>query len=108
MQAGIDCCRRRVRSLLPLRKRHIATIDIDPTIKRVYGQCKDGADFSYEKSWRYRPLVVALEERNELLRVVIEQLKNELGALRMPTGSSKANEAFMLVGELACCLESWD
>lgn len=69
-QEAIDFCRCKVSRSLSLSKRQVSTIDIDPTIKPVYGECKEGADFSYEKNRGYRSLIVTLEETIELLRVV--------------------------------------
>ncbi len=37
----------------------------------------------------------------------IEQFKNGIAALRRPTGELLANSAFLLAGQLACCLRSW-
>lgn len=38
---------------------------------------------------------------------IIEQFKNGIAALRMPTGELKANGAFLIAGQLAWCLRSW-
>ena len=37
----------------------------------------------------------------------IEQSKNGLGAMRMPTGELRANGAFLLAAEIAWCLRVW-
>jgi hypothetical protein len=37
----------------------------------------------------------------------IEQAKNGLGAMRMPTGELLANGAFLLAAEIAWCLRAW-
>ena len=38
---------------------------------------------------------------------IIEQFKNGIAALRMPTGELPANGAFLIAGQLAWCLRSW-
>jgi hypothetical protein len=70
LQSGIDESRLRVWRSLPARQRKKATLDIDSSLKEVYGECKEGADFSYRKTWSYHPLLVTLAESNECLRVV--------------------------------------
>jgi len=43
---------------------------MDSTVKPVYGQCKQGADFSHNGMWSYHPFLVTLEHTNELLRTI--------------------------------------
>ena len=38
---------------------------------------------------------------------IIEQFKNGIAAMRMPTGELLANGAFLMAGQLAWCLRSW-
>jgi hypothetical protein len=38
---------------------------------------------------------------------IIEQFKNGIAAMRMPTGELLANSAFLMAGQLAWCLRSW-
>ena len=38
---------------------------------------------------------------------IIEQVKNGIAAMRMPTGELLANSAFLLAGQLAWCLRAW-
>jgi hypothetical protein len=38
---------------------------------------------------------------------IIEQAKNGIAALRMPTGELLANAAFLMAGQLAWCLRAW-
>jgi hypothetical protein len=40
----------------------VATIDIDSTVKPVYGECKRGAEFSYNGKWSYHPLLLTLAQ----------------------------------------------
>jgi len=70
LQDAIDTARVEVWSQMPRRVRRTATIDIDSHIKEVYGQCKQGADFSYTKKWSYHPLIVTLAETSECLRLI--------------------------------------
>ena len=70
LQAVIDRARQKVWRKLPRRQRKVATIDLDSTIKEVYGACKQGADFSYDHRWSYHPLLVTLAETNEPLRTI--------------------------------------
>ena len=44
-----------------------ATIDIDGTIVPTCGECKEGADFSYKKTYGYAPLVLTLAETKEVI-----------------------------------------
>jgi hypothetical protein len=55
---------------LPRKKRRVATVDLDSTIKEVYGECKQGADFSYTGKWSYHPLLISVAETNECLRLI--------------------------------------
>jgi len=69
-QAAIDEAREKVWRQLPRQHKQVATIDMDSTIKEVYGECKQGADFSYNGKWSYHPLLVTLAETNEPLRTI--------------------------------------
>jgi hypothetical protein len=69
-QSVIDDARERVWRQLPKTRRRKATIDLDSTIKEVYGECKQGVDFSYTGKWSYHPLLVTLSETNEPLRTI--------------------------------------
>ena len=69
-QAVIDRAREKVwRRMTPSRKK-VATVDLDSTIKQVHGDCKQGADFSYNGKWSYHPLLATLAETNEPLRTI--------------------------------------
>jgi hypothetical protein len=46
-----------------------ATIDLDGTIAPTWGECKEGADFSYKGDYGYAPLIVSLAETGEVLYV---------------------------------------
>jgi hypothetical protein len=70
LQDAIDEARIKVWCALPRRKRRHITLEMDSTLKVVYGECKQGADFSYKGTWSYHPLLFTLAETRELLRVV--------------------------------------
>jgi hypothetical protein len=70
--------------------------------------------------YRYRFIITNIPRRRmapaEVLRFAygrcdqentIEQLKNGIAALRMPTGELLANHAFLMAGQLAWCLRAW-
>ena len=44
-----------------------ATVDLDSVIKPVYGNCKEGADFTWKKSFGYHPEMMSLAETGEWL-----------------------------------------
>jgi hypothetical protein len=69
-QPVIDRARQKVWRQLPWSRRQVATIDMDSTIKEVYGECKQGADFSYTGKWSYHPLLLTLAQTNEPLRTI--------------------------------------
>ncbi len=70
VQAVIDAARERVWRKLPRRRRQVATLDLDSTVREVYGECKQGADFSYNGQWSYHPLLITLAETREPLRTI--------------------------------------
>lgn len=47
-----------------------AVIDVDGTLVTTTGECKQGMDISYKKTWGYHPLLVTLANTNEVLRIV--------------------------------------
>jgi len=69
-QQVIDRAREKVWRQMPNSRKAVATIDMDSTIKEVYGECKQGADFSYTGKWSYHPLLLTLAETHELLRTL--------------------------------------
>ena len=69
-QDVIDQAREKVWRRLPPDRKRVATIDIDSTVKPVYGECKQGAEFSYNGKWSYHPLLLTLAETNEPLRTI--------------------------------------
>ena len=52
------------------KKQEYALVDLDGHIKPLYGEQKQGADFSYDGRWSYQPLVVSLGGTGECLAVV--------------------------------------
>jgi hypothetical protein len=69
-QQVIDRAREKVWRQMPRSRKSLATIDLDSTIKEIYGECKQGADFSYTGKWSYHPLLLTLAETRELLRTL--------------------------------------
>jgi len=47
-----------------------AFIDVDGTIARTYGECKEGMSMSYNGIWGYAPLIVSLANTKEVLSLV--------------------------------------
>lgn len=45
-------------------------VDLDNTFKEVYGNCSQGADFSYKKKFSYHPEVLSLAETGEWLDAI--------------------------------------
>ena len=70
LQRATDEARVKVWRKLPKKERQSATLDMDSTLKEVYGVCKQGADFSYKGTWSYHPLLFTLAETGEPLRLV--------------------------------------
>jgi hypothetical protein len=70
LQGAVDAARVKVWKRMPRRLRRRATVDIDSHIQEVYGDCKEGADFSYTRKWSYHPLLVTLAETGECLRLI--------------------------------------
>lgn len=52
---------------LDKNKRRHATVDFDSSIHEVYGQKKEGADFSYNNTWSYHVLYGTLAETGDVL-----------------------------------------
>lgn len=72
------------------RKEEIALVDLDGHIKPLYGEQKEGADFSYDGRWSYQPLVVSLGGGGESLRVV-----NQPGSARSSDAAADALRAVL-------------
>ena len=93
-QAVIDRAREKAWRVTPRSRRKVATIDMDSTIKTVYGECKQGADFSYNGEWSYHPLLFTLAETHEPLRTI-----NRPGNRPSAEGAAEAlGEVLPLVG----------
>ena len=67
------------------RKQEFALVDLDGHIKPLYGEQKEGADFSYDGRWSYQALVVSLGGSGECLRVV-----NQPGSARSSDAAAGA------------------
>lgn len=51
-------------------KAPLALVDLDSNVHRVYGDKKEGADFSYKGYVAYHPLIISLANTQECLRLV--------------------------------------
>jgi hypothetical protein len=47
-----------------------AILDVDGTIARTLGECKEGMDISYKGIWGYGPLIISLANTKEVLYLV--------------------------------------
>lgn len=71
------------------RKREWCVIDVDSHIKPLYGEQKQGADFSHNGLWSYHPLLVSMAATGECL------------AIRNRPGNAESSDgAADLVGEV--------
>ena len=52
------------------RRRDLALLDLDSHVHHVYGDQKEGADFTYKGGFGYHPLVLSLAGTQECLRIV--------------------------------------
>lgn len=52
------------------RKCALGIVDLDSHVRHVYGNQKEGADFTYKGGYGYHPLVISLAETQECLRLV--------------------------------------
>ncbi|HEV3111735.1 MAG TPA: transposase [Candidatus Binataceae bacterium] len=68
----------------------LALVDLDGHVKPLYGEHKEGADFSYDGRWSYQPLVVSLAGSGECLRVV-----NQPGSARSSEAAAGALRAVL-------------
>jgi hypothetical protein len=74
-----------------------AFVEVDGTMARTYGECKQGMDISYKGIWGYAPLIVSLANTKEVLYVV-----NRPGNAASHSGSVEwIDRAVALVGQVA-------
>lgn len=52
------------------RRCALGIVDLDSHVRHVYGNQKEGADFTYKGGFGYHPLVISLAETQECLRLV--------------------------------------
>ena len=100
-QQVIDRAREKVWRQMPNARKGVATIDMDSTIKEIYGECKQGADFSYTGKWSYHPLLLTLAETHEPLRTL-----NRSGNVTSAEGAADALKGQVPVGFVVLCLWS--
>ncbi len=67
---AINEVRLRVWSRQPLSFFEEAVIEADGTLVESTGECKEGMDFSYKRTWGYHPLLVSLANTQEPLYLV--------------------------------------
>ena len=101
-QQVIDRAREKVWRQMPNSRKAVATIDMDSTIKEIYGQCKEGADFSYTGKWSYHPLLLTLAETHELLRTL-----NRPGNATSADGAAEALKAQQRGYKSLSTIEQW-
>ncbi len=71
-----------------------AIIDLDSCVRPVYGDQKEGTDFTYKGSFGYHPLVISMAETMECLRLI-----NRSGNEGSATGSETyLRELFPMLG----------
>jgi hypothetical protein len=74
-------------------KRRLAVVDLDSHVKTIYGNQKEGADFTYQGSFGYHPLAITLANSQECLRLI-----NRPGNLTSADGAAEAlTEVFPLL-----------
>jgi hypothetical protein len=66
----INTCRKRVWAEGSKGRLEEALIDVDGTIARTRGECKNGMDISYKGIWGYAPLIISLANTKEVLYIV--------------------------------------
>lgn len=52
------------------RKQALGVVDLDSHVRHVYGNQKEGADFTYKGGFGYHPLVISLATTQECLRLI--------------------------------------
>ena len=70
LKAAMWGMRREAWKKLSRRKRRRASLDLDSKICPIYGNKKEGADFSYQGSYGYHPEMLSLAETGEWLDAV--------------------------------------
>ena len=66
-QCTVEKIQDRTFSLLGKERKKRATIDSDSSIHEVYGEKKEGADYSYTNKWSYNALYMTLSETGDIL-----------------------------------------
>ena len=89
LDQAIDECHARAWSKWRRRKKKqaLGVVDLDSHVHHVYGNQKEGADFTYKGGFGYHPLVISLAETQECLRLV-----NRPGSVSSAEGAAKQLE----------------
>ncbi len=72
------------------RKQDLAFVDIDSHVHHIYGDQKEGADFTYKGGFGFHPLVLSLGGTQECLRIV-----NRPGNVVSADGADEALESLV-------------
>ena len=70
LMEAINAARERVWQMQPEGFLDQAVIDVDGSIARTLGECKQGMEISYNGIWGYHPLIVSLANTKEVLYLV--------------------------------------
>jgi len=77
------------RRVFDKKQRELAIVDIDSHVHLVYGNQKEGADFTYKGTYGYHPLAITLSATQEILRL-----------LNRPGNVTSADGAAVLLDEI--------
>lgn len=71
LDLAIDDAQQKVwRRRYGMKKQKLGVVDLDSHVRHVYGNQKEGADFTYKGGFGYHPLVISLASTQECLRLV--------------------------------------
>ncbi len=73
LREAVEEIQQRAFGLLPRSRRRVATLDWDSSIHEVYGEQKEGADFSYDRRWSYSSLYGTVAETGDVLHLGLHE-----------------------------------